>query len=109
MRPDDPVGAQPAQRLSLHRGLRQRTEDTVHPSGVAVRRNRLLDGLDVLTRGSLLLQRPRKRHLTSPLFAQLTEREHTRGAAVSRHTQRHAPSVQDQMLWPPSTTSPPDG
>jgi hypothetical protein len=33
---------------------------------VALRRNQVLDGLDVLTLGSLLLQRPRKCHLTTP-------------------------------------------
>src|SRR5262249_39391077 len=67
LRPDDPVGAQPARGLkALHGGLGGRTEVTVHPGGVAMRRNQVLDSLDVLTCGSLLLQWPRKRHRTTP-------------------------------------------
>jgi hypothetical protein len=40
LRADDPIGAQPVRRLKrVHGGLRQRAEDTVHPSGMAMCRN----------------------------------------------------------------------
>src|SRR5258708_12145028 len=62
LRPDYPVDTQPARRLKgLHGGLRQRTQDTIPPSGWAMPRNPALDAPPPPTPPSLLLHRPHHR------------------------------------------------